>query len=104
MAAAVGPAPAPGARGLAEAALRGRVPNPIGTASEFAPTHWHFQRQFRSNPTTEQWRRYTADFARRHGWSWIGPAAGLHQQQRYAFFIDQRSAGLPWHAVRVEPR
>jgi Penicillin-insensitive murein endopeptidase len=90
------------ARGLAEAALKGRVPNPIGTATEFASTYVYYHDRFRTYPTTDQWRQFTQDFARRKGWTWIGPVAGLNQQ-RNAFFIDRRSAGLPRDAVRVEP-
>jgi murein endopeptidase len=90
------------ARGLAEAALKGRVPNSIGPASEFASTYVHYHNRFRRYPTTDQWRQFTHDFARQQGWRWIGPVPGLHQQ-RNAFFIDQRAAGLLRDAVRVEP-
>jgi hypothetical protein len=90
------------ARGLAEAALKGRVPNPVGNASEFASTYVYYNDRHRRYPTTPQWRQFTQDFARQKGWTWIGPVAGLNQQ-RNAFFIDRRSAGLPRDAVRVEP-
>jgi len=93
----------PAARALAEAALKGQIPNPIGTASQFGSTFVYYMDSHKGRkPTPDQWRRYTQDYARQKGWVWIGPVAGLDQKGN-AFFIDRRSTNLPRDAVRVEP-
>lgn len=91
--------PAP-ARSLAEQALTGHVPNPIGNASEFASTYVYYHDRHQRYPTDEQWQRFTAEFARGKGWRWIGPVPGLDQRKN-AFFIQQRVAKLPPGTVTV---
>jgi uncharacterized protein YcbK (DUF882 family) len=83
------------ARRLAEAALTGRVPNPIGLASEFADTVAYFRQSHSGRrPSPEEWRAFTDAHARRQGWSWVGERPGLEQYGTNAFFVDARVAML----------
>ena len=88
------------ARRLAERALRGQVPNPIGIASEFESTRIYFRSRFKREPSPEEWRRFTEDTARQKNRVWIGPVSGLDQRKN-AFFINRHAAGLPANTVQV---
>ena len=90
------------ARTLAEQAMRGQVPNPIGNASEFGSTYVYFHDRYRRFPNDEEWRRYTETYARGKGWSWIGPVPGLNQKKN-TFFVQKRVASLPPGTVRMVP-
>ena len=91
-----------GARSLAERALKGQVPNPIGLASEFGSTYVYFHDNKKRYPNEQEWRQYTEAYATRKGWVWIGPIPGLDQKKN-TFFVQKRVAGLPVDAVRVIP-
>jgi hypothetical protein len=88
------------ARSLAEQAMSGEVPNPVGNASEFGSTYVYFHDNYGRYPNDEEWQRYTESYARTKGWIWIGPVAGLNQKKN-TFFIQKRVAGLPKDTVRV---
>jgi hypothetical protein len=88
------------ARSLAEKALKGQIPNPIGNASEFGSTYVYFHDRNRRYPNAEEWRRYTEGYAKQKKWAWIGPVPGLNQRGN-AFFIQRRAANLPPDSVRV---
>jgi len=88
------------ARSLAEKALKGQIPNPIGNASEFGSTYVYFHDRNRRYPTPEEWQRYTEAYAKQKKWTWIGPVPGLNQRGN-AFFIQPRAANLPANSVRV---
>ena len=90
------------ARSLAEKALKGQVPNPIGNASEFGSTYVYFHDRNRRYPNAEEWKRYTEGYAQQKKWTWIGPVPGLDQRGN-AFFIQRRVANLPANSVRVTP-
>jgi hypothetical protein len=93
----------PEARSLAERAMKGQIPNPIGIASEFDNTRVYYHDQYKEYPKTyEQWRRFTEDFARRkYRGEWIGYVPGLHQMEENAFFTVKETKGLPPDTVRV---
>lgn len=89
------------ARSLAERALKGQVPNPIGNASEFASTKVYFRDRHKRSPKDfEEWRRFTESFAASKKWNWIGPVSGLDQMDN-AFFVQKRVENLPANTVRV---
>ena len=90
------------ARALALSALTGRVPNPIGNASEFGSTYVYFRDRHRRNPTDQEWREFTVAYARSKKWQWIGPVNGLNQKKN-AFFVQPRVAALSRDTVRVLP-
>jgi hypothetical protein len=89
-----------GARRVAEAALTGKLVNPIGPASEFGSTYVYFNDHNERYPNDAEWRDYTERYARKKKWVWVGPVAGLNQKSN-AFFIQARAAKLPKDAVRV---
>lgn len=99
-----------GARALAERAVKGALPNPICTASEFASTYIIFRRRNKRKPSHEEWLRYTTNFKRSRKFKWVGEKPGLNQKKN-AFFSrtlrvpgsSQRYAGLPCDTVRVVP-
>jgi Penicillin-insensitive murein endopeptidase/Putative peptidoglycan binding domain len=88
------------ARSLAEQALRGQVPNPIGNASEFASTRVFFHDKHGRYPSDDEWRQFTEAHARKKGWIWIGPVPGLNQKKN-VFFVQKRAASLPKDTARV---
>ena len=91
------------ARQLATRALTGQLPNPgIGLATQFASTRIYFRQKHGRNPNVEEWRRYTANFAKTKGWKWIGDVDRLDQLKN-AFFVQWPAVGLPVDAVRVLP-
>lgn len=91
-----------GARTLAEQAMKGLIPNPIGNATEFGSTRVYFRDKHGRYPTEPEWRQYTEQFARKKGWQWIGQVKDLNQQGN-AFFVQRAVATLPPHTVRVIP-
>ena len=92
----------PGARALAERALRGGMPNLIGNATEFGSTRVYFHDRHGRYPNDTEWRAFTEAYARGKAWTWIGPVPGLDQKGN-TFFIQRRLAALPSPAVRVLP-
>jgi hypothetical protein len=101
----------PCARRLAERALTGGVPNPIGLASQFANTATYWRDRHGRAPTREEWTTFTEAFARtpikgkKGVWRWIGDVPGLDQYGKNAFFVEARDEKLPNDAVRlVSPR
>jgi hypothetical protein len=90
------------ARIVAEAALKGRLRNPIGLASEFDNTYVYFHDQHGRYPNDEEWRKFTDAFARRKKLVWVGPIPRLNQKKN-AFFIQAAVAKLPPDTVRVAP-
>jgi murein DD-endopeptidase MepM/ murein hydrolase activator NlpD len=76
-------------RNLAVRALKGLISNPIGNATEFASTLVYFRQAYKREPTDDEWRKYTEDFARKKNWKWIGSIANLDQKDN-AFFIQKR--------------
>jgi hypothetical protein len=91
------------ARQMATRALTGQLPNPgIGLATQFASTRIYFRQKHGRNPNVEEWRRYTANFAKTKGWKWIGDVAELNQLKN-AFFLQRPAVGLPVDTVRVLP-
>jgi hypothetical protein len=89
-----------GARIVAEAALKGRLRNPIGLASEFGSTYVYFHDRHGRYPSDEEWRKFTEAYARTKKWVWAGPIPGLNQK-RNALFIQAAVAKLPPDTVRV---
>jgi hypothetical protein len=91
------------ARQMATRALTGQLPNPgIGLATQFASTRIYFRQKHGRNPNVEEWRRYTANFAKTNGWKWIGDVAELNQLKN-AFFLQRPAVGLPVDTVRLLP-
>jgi hypothetical protein len=99
-----------GSRRLVEAALTGRVRNPIGLASNFADTLAYYRQhntkppdwpKGRPWPSDEQWREYTNAHARSKGWIWIGPRDDLAQYGKNSFFVDRRLADLHRQGAQV---
>ncbi|MDB9426660.1 peptidoglycan-binding domain-containing protein [Microcystis aeruginosa CS-564/01] len=90
------------ARSLAERAMKGLIPNPIGNASEFASTRIYFRDQYGRYPNQTEWERFTREYPSRSkkNWQWIGPVPNLDQMKN-AFFIDKRAINLPADAIRV---
>ncbi len=88
------------ARSLAERALKGEIPNPIGNASEFGSTYVYFHDRNKRYPNQEEWKRFTEAYAQQKKRSWIGPVQGLNQRGN-AFFVDRRAANLPPGSVPV---
>jgi len=89
------------ARRLALAAMSGRIPSPVGLASEFASTLIYYkQHHGGQEPTDQQWRDYTKRLASQKQWVWVGDRPGLNQRKN-AFFVDARAAALPEGSVRV---
>jgi hypothetical protein len=76
-------------RNLAVRALKGLISNPIGNATEFASTRVYFRQAHKREPTDDEWRKYTEEFARKKNWKWIGSIANLNQKKN-AFFIQKR--------------
>lgn len=92
------------ARSLAENALKGLIPNPIGNATEFANTRVYYKQAHKKLPSVEQWRRFTERHARQKGWTWIGTVLKLpirNQMFKNTFFIDKRAKDLPPNTVQV---
>ncbi len=89
------------ARALAERAIRGQLPNPIGNASEFEDTAVYFRQAHGRLPTMDEWRAYNAKVGRSKKRSWIGDVPGLTQYHKNAFFVDNRVAKLPQGTVVV---
>ena len=92
------------ARSLAERALKGQVPNPIGLASEFANTRVYFKQRYGKNPNLTEWRQYTKRLAKQKKWTWVGPTQLLSEQRQMTkntFFVDNRVKNLPSNAVQV---
>lgn len=99
-------------RAIAAAALTGRVPNPIGLASDFAdtaayfvdahprPSFWPKSEPY---PTLQQWRDYTYANAAAHKPPrvWIGDQPNLKQYKKNSFFVDGRLSDLHAKGVRV---
>jgi D-alanyl-D-alanine dipeptidase len=82
------------ARALAEQALKGQIPNPVGNVSEFAATRVYFRDAHRREPTEAEWRAFTEAFAQRKGWAWVRSVPGLTMRSN-VFFASTR---------RVRPR
>jgi D-alanyl-D-alanine dipeptidase len=78
------------ARALAEQALKGRIPNPVGNASEFASTLVYFRDAHRRKPTEAEWRAFTEAFARRKGWVWMRSVPGLTMRSNQFFATTRR--------------
>ena len=83
-------------RNLAVRALKGLISNPIGNATEFASTLVYFRQVHKREPTDDEWRRFTEEFARNKKkskpyveWKWIGYVPNLNQKKN-AFFIQKR--------------
>ena len=91
----------PSARQLAEQALKGQIPNPIGNASEFGNTRVYFRSRYKRNPTRDEWIRYTRNYAKRKKWKWIGTVVGMNQMKENTFFIQKRIQHLPKNTIRV---
>jgi V8-like Glu-specific endopeptidase len=89
------------ARGLAERALRGQIPNPIGNASDFENTVAYFRQNYGRPPKMDEWRAYNATMGRLKKRKWIGDVPGLTQYNTNAFFVSDRVAKLPQGAVVV---
>ena len=89
--------------------LRGEIPNPgIGIATEFASTRMYYKQKFRKEPSVEQWRNYTIDYAKNRckrkmkGCTWIRDRNNLNQMKN-AFFIDNRFKNVPPAAIKIIP-
>jgi hypothetical protein len=87
---------------------------PVCLASQFANTRTFLAgrlkrggRDLKKNPIShEEWKRFTEEYARKKGvkgWTWIGEKLNLNQVRENAFFIDNRSLGLPSDTVQVIP-
>jgi hypothetical protein len=89
------------ARSLAERAMKGLVPNPIGAASEFASTWIYFKDRHKRSPLHyNEWKDFTEAHARNKKWKWVGPISGINQKSN-AFFIDRRALNLQPGAIKV---
>ncbi|CAA9891953.1 hypothetical protein METHB2_530028 [Candidatus Methylobacter favarea] len=91
------------ARALAFQAVTGRIPNPIGNASEFGSTHVYFRDRYGRNPSDQEWLRFTQAYAQNKRWYWIGIVDGLNQKKN-TFFIQARVANLANNTVRIIPQ
>jgi hypothetical protein len=92
------------ARSLAERALKGQIPNPIGLASEFASIRVYFKQRYKRNPNLTEWRQFTKRLAKQKKWTWVGSTQLLSEQRQMAkntFFVDNRVKNLPANAVQV---
>ena len=83
------------ARALAERALRGQIPNPIGNASDFENTVAYFRQHYGRPPKMDEWRAYNATVGRLKKRKWIGDVPDLTQYNTNAFFVSDRAAKLP---------
>jgi hypothetical protein len=89
------------ARTLATNALTGRIPNPVGNATQFASTAVYYRDRHGRSPNDGQWLQFTREYAQKNRYRWIGQRPGLNQRNN-AFFLEERFAKLPAGAVRVE--
>ena len=88
-------------RAVVTAVLTGRVPSPIGLASEFANTATYYKQRHGRLPNDAEWLAFTRAHAQGKKWTWVGEIANLHQYRSNAFFVDNRAKGLPERTVRV---
>lgn len=84
--------------------MNGQIPNPgIGMATDFASTWVYYVDKHKEEPSIEEWRRYTINYANsktRPPIAWIGEVDGINQMKN-AFFIRKSYVGLPANAVRI---
>lgn len=97
----------PDVRDLAVGILNGKIGNPgIGIATEFASTRVFYINKYNRQPSTQEWRKYTIDYAEYRckrdikGCTWVGDVPGIDQMKN-AFFIDNRFLDIPASAVTV---
>lgn len=92
--------------------LTGRLPNPVGNATDFANPAIYYKRRDKRRtgppgrwPTREQWLDYIHNVLLRHKshLDWIGPVEGIQQYGRNTFFKNRRLRGVPEGIVRVRP-
>ncbi|TDB83270.1 hypothetical protein E1264_29095 [Actinomadura sp. KC216] len=85
------------ARSMAERALKGQIPNPIGNATEFGSTYVYYRDNFGANPNLQQWQRFTKQFAAKKRWIWK-PVRGIDQTKN-AFFVNPEIVRLSGNAT-----
>jgi hypothetical protein len=91
------------ARSLALGTLTGKVPNPIGNATEVDDTKVYFRREKHRNPTRAEWEAYTRAFARRHGLSWRPEQVPYDQFGHDTLFVTAAAKSFPEGATRIVP-
>jgi hypothetical protein len=91
------------ARSLALRTLTGKVPNPVGNATEVDDTKVYFRREKRRNPTRAEWEAYTRAFARRHGLAWRPEQVSYDQFGHNTLFVAAAAKSFPEGAARIVP-
>ena len=89
------------ARALALRMLSGRVPNPVGNATEVADTKVYFRRKYGRAPTRPEWERYTRSWAEAKGWAWRPREVPYDQFGHNALFVTTKATAFPRGATRV---
>jgi N-acetylmuramoyl-L-alanine amidase/D-alanyl-D-alanine carboxypeptidase len=89
-------------RDLAQRALQGAIPNPIGPASEFADTAVYFRDKHDKTPTREEWLEFTKAFAASKKWLWPSDDTPYDQYKRNVIFVNGRARNLR-DGARVTP-
>ncbi len=89
------------ARQLALQTLTGRIPNPVGNATEVADTKVYFQRANRRAPTRAEWEDYTRRFAAGKNWDWRPQQVPYDQFGHNALFVTTQARSFPEGATRI---
>lgn len=106
-----------GARMVAEQVLGGRIPSPIGLASDFDGTHIFLNQRLRQNGIDPRalkkrspgeyrarWIEYTQGHAAKKKRIWIGPDwPNLDQMNHNVFYLHPRTQHLRPDAIRILP-
>jgi len=91
------------ARRLAAETLQGRIPNPVGNATEVADTKVYFRRENGRNPTRAEWEQYTRRFAQKKKWDWRPVQVPYDQFGANALFVTTKARAFPEGATRILP-
>jgi hypothetical protein len=78
-------------RRLALQALRGEIPNPVGTASEFGDTAVYYKDRHGKKPSREQWVEFTKQYAAMKKWIWPSSTSPYDQFRKNVLFINGRA-------------
>jgi len=90
----------PSSRRMAVRGLQGRLPNPIGNATDFANPYIYFRRRNGRAPSRSEWINYIASHTKNY-LKWIGPIEGIQQYRRNTFYINKRLLNVPTGVVDV---
>lgn len=90
-------------RDLAQRALQGAIPNPIGTASEFGDTAVYFKDRHKRAPNRQEWIDFTKAYAAGKKWLWPSDSRPYDQFKRNVIFVNGRARNLRDGARVVAP-